>query len=161
MVSTALVFILSTIPSELTALPIATIICREIAVSALREWMAQRNIHQVVKVGLLGKIKTALQMIATAVLLLAHKSMDTTDIFLPRVLGLSVAKLVIVGIALLYGAAFASVISGVQYFAAAVKALYLGSMNNNKQHQCCGDSTCSVCSIDSKCSKCVSPDKVV
>lgn len=45
------------------------IIIREIAVSALREWMAQVGQVQSVAVAYIGKLKTALQMIAIALLL--------------------------------------------------------------------------------------------
>lgn len=45
------------------------IICREMFISALREWMAQRNVRNVVSVGFLGKCKTAAQMIALTILL--------------------------------------------------------------------------------------------
>ncbi len=123
MVACALVFILARIPSEVTALPIALIIAREISVSALREWMASRSIRGVVKVGRLGKIKTALQMASVAVLLLTHKSADAVDMSLSKMMRLPLAPMITVGIFLLYGAALASVISGTQYFIAAIEAL--------------------------------------
>jgi phosphatidylglycerophosphate synthase len=123
MVSAALIFILSTIPAELVALPVSIIICREIAVSALREWMAQRNIHHAVKVGNLGKIKTTLQMLAATTLLLVYKSIDTTDMSIASTMGFSLVKLVLIGILLLYSAAIASLVSGIQYFIAASKVI--------------------------------------
>ncbi|MDQ5920050.1 MAG: hypothetical protein QG673_106 [Pseudomonadota bacterium] len=48
------------------------IIVREIAISALREWMAQMGKIQNVAVAYVGKLKTALQMIAIALLLLDY-----------------------------------------------------------------------------------------
>lgn len=45
------------------------IIGREIAISALREWMAKAGKAGSVAVGLIGKVKTAFQMIAIALLL--------------------------------------------------------------------------------------------
>ena len=45
------------------------IIGREIAISALREWMAQLGDSKSIAVSMLGKIKTALQMIAILLLL--------------------------------------------------------------------------------------------
>ncbi|KAG5190132.1 CDP-diacylglycerol--glycerol-3-phosphate 3-phosphatidyltransferase [Tribonema minus] len=50
------------------------ILCREIAVSALREWMAQIGARGVVKVGMAGKCKTAAQMVALTTLLLLQPS---------------------------------------------------------------------------------------
>lgn len=43
--------------------PVIIIICREIAISALREWMAERQLRANVAVSWLGKIKTTLQMV--------------------------------------------------------------------------------------------------
>lgn len=45
------------------------IIGREIAISALREWMAAIGARKSVAVGLVGKIKTTVQMVAIAMLL--------------------------------------------------------------------------------------------
>lgn len=45
------------------------IIVREIAVSAIREWMAGLGMRDQVKVGFAGKVKTATQMVALSVLL--------------------------------------------------------------------------------------------
>jgi len=47
----------------------AIIIGREIAISALREWMAQLGAAKSVAVNMLGKIKTACQMVAIPLLL--------------------------------------------------------------------------------------------
>lgn len=45
------------------------IICREIIISALREWMAAKGKQQLVQVSWLGKLKTSLQMLAIVFLL--------------------------------------------------------------------------------------------
>ncbi len=50
------------------------IIGREIAISALREWMAQLGSSKSIAVSMLGKIKTSFQMIAI-LLLLYHESL--------------------------------------------------------------------------------------
>ncbi|KAH8081029.1 cardiolipin synthase [Aureococcus anophagefferens] len=44
------------------AVPAAVIVCREVGVSALREWMAARGARDAVAVGFSGKLKTACQM---------------------------------------------------------------------------------------------------
>ncbi|MFQ5995935.1 MAG: CDP-diacylglycerol--glycerol-3-phosphate 3-phosphatidyltransferase [Acidiferrobacterales bacterium] len=49
---------------------VLVIIGREIAVSALREWMAEMGKRASVAVSVIGKIKTAAQMVAIALLLL-------------------------------------------------------------------------------------------
>jgi CDP-diacylglycerol--glycerol-3-phosphate 3-phosphatidyltransferase len=51
------------------ALPAAVIIGREIAISALREWMAEIGERAQVAVSAIGKIKTTAQMIALLLLL--------------------------------------------------------------------------------------------
>ena len=45
------------------------IIGREITISALREWMAEMGERGVVKVGILGKVKTVFQMVSIGLLL--------------------------------------------------------------------------------------------
>ena len=70
MVSTALI-LLSGRYGKWVALPASIILARELAVSALREWMAQIGARDTVKVGWQGKCKTAFTMVALAVLLLA------------------------------------------------------------------------------------------
>lgn len=52
------------------SIPSALILMREIAVSALREWMASQQVRNVVKVGLLGKIKTSCTMASLTLFLL-------------------------------------------------------------------------------------------
>ncbi|ODN44003.1 CDP-diacylglycerol--glycerol-3-phosphate 3-phosphatidyltransferase [Piscirickettsia litoralis] len=68
-VAVALVLLVSTFASAWLALPAAVIMCREIMVSALREWMAELGKRAAVKVSYIGKVKTAAQMISLLVLL--------------------------------------------------------------------------------------------
>ena len=68
-VTTALILLVSAIPVWWFSVSVAVIICREVFVSALREWMAQRGLSATVKVGYMGKVKTATQMIAAVLLL--------------------------------------------------------------------------------------------
>ncbi len=51
------------------AVAVTIIIGREIAISALREWMAELGERSAVAVGSLGKVKTTMQMIAISLLL--------------------------------------------------------------------------------------------
>lgn len=69
MVAVALVLLVQVHPSPWLAIPAAIIIGREIAVSALREWMAELGERANVAVSLLGKFKTVAQMIALILLL--------------------------------------------------------------------------------------------
>ncbi|WP_460823202.1 CDP-diacylglycerol--glycerol-3-phosphate 3-phosphatidyltransferase [Lysobacter olei] len=69
MVATALLLIVQKHPTPWMALWAAVIIGREIAVSALREWMAELGQRAKVKVATIGKLKTVVQMVALTVLL--------------------------------------------------------------------------------------------
>ena len=69
LVATALVLLVQVIPTSLMALSAAIIIGREIAISALREWMAQMGSRGVVSVSRIGKWKTTAQMAALLLLL--------------------------------------------------------------------------------------------
>ena len=51
----------------------AIIVGREISISALREWMAEIGMRATVRVALLGKLKTVMQMVALVVLILQHE----------------------------------------------------------------------------------------
>ena len=57
------------VSQKLFIVAIAVIIGREIAVSALREWVAQNGIQPSIAVSTLGKVKTTVQIIAIALLL--------------------------------------------------------------------------------------------
>lgn len=82
-------------------LPAIVIVGREIVISALREWMAELGRRASVTVSYVGKVKTALQMLAL-VLLLA---------FQPGMTALGV-----IGVILLYLAAILTIWSMVIYF---------------------------------------------
>jgi CDP-diacylglycerol--glycerol-3-phosphate 3-phosphatidyltransferase len=71
----ALVLIVSEHGGPLMTIPVAIIIGREIAVSALREWMAEHGMREHVAVSWVGKVKTAFQMAAIFLLLLEHSIM--------------------------------------------------------------------------------------
>ena len=68
-VAAALVLLLQAHATVIFALPSLVIISREIVISALREWMAELGKRTSVAVSYIGKVKTALQMIAITVLL--------------------------------------------------------------------------------------------
>jgi len=67
----ALVMLLEVHSSFWFALPSMVIIGRELVISALREWMSKRGLRDAVAVSMLGKVKTWVQMVAIALLLLA------------------------------------------------------------------------------------------
>ena len=69
MVAIALLLTVQKHPTVWMALWAAVIIGREIAVSALREWMAELGQRATVKVATIGKIKTIVQMVALICLL--------------------------------------------------------------------------------------------
>lgn len=105
LVATALVLIVMADPHSWVALPALIIIGREIAVSALREWMAGVGAGRTVAVSWAGKIKTAVQMTAIALMLFEHP--------------LRGAPLYLIGLALLYVAAALTVFSMMLYLRAA------------------------------------------
>lgn len=110
MVATALVLMVQSPPTIvapmiLFTLSAAIIIGREIAISALREWMSEVGESGIVKVGSLGKFKTIFQMTAISCLLYEY------DLF-----GLPVA---LVGELLLYLAAALTLWSMWEYLRAA------------------------------------------
>ena len=69
MVAVALVLLVQANPEIWIALPAAIIIGREIAISALREWMARIGEHRRVAVVMLGKFKTGCQLTAITLML--------------------------------------------------------------------------------------------
>ncbi len=69
MVAVALVLLVQSHPTIIFALAAATIIGREIVISALREWMAEMGERGRVKVSAIGKLKTIFQMVAISMLL--------------------------------------------------------------------------------------------
>lgn len=70
MVAVALALLIELHNSVWFTLPAAVIICREIVISALREWMAELGARATVAVSMVGKVKTTLQIIAIVILLL-------------------------------------------------------------------------------------------
>ena len=69
LVATSLILLLGVKDLNYITLPAIVIVGREIAISALREWMAEMGRRASVTVNNVGKIKTAMQMIALFLLL--------------------------------------------------------------------------------------------
>ncbi|OGO93719.1 MAG: CDP-diacylglycerol--glycerol-3-phosphate 3-phosphatidyltransferase [Coxiella sp. RIFCSPHIGHO2_12_FULL_44_14] len=69
MVAVALMFVVGEQYLAYLSIPAAIIVGREIAISALREWMAEVGKRASVAVTLISKIKTTLQMLALVLLL--------------------------------------------------------------------------------------------
>ncbi|CAM4193479.1 CDP-diacylglycerol--glycerol-3-phosphate 3-phosphatidyltransferase [Psychrobacter arenosus] len=76
MVAAALIIIVQWHPNIIMSIAAIVIISREIAVSALREWMAELGNRTSVAVSYVGKLKTTFQMIAISVLLLNWQSLE-------------------------------------------------------------------------------------
>jgi CDP-diacylglycerol--glycerol-3-phosphate 3-phosphatidyltransferase len=71
-VAVALVLLVSRDPRLINVLAAVVIIGREIAISALREWMAELGHRAKVAVSALGKYKTIVQMVGLSLMLLRH-----------------------------------------------------------------------------------------
>jgi len=114
MVAVSLFLIVQDNPTMWMAIWAAVIVGREIAVSALREWMAELGQRATVKVAALGKIKTIVQMVALSCLLYASTPGEQVlaDIWLGRLV-------FVVGDWLLAIAALLTLWSGIQYLLAA------------------------------------------
>jgi len=93
--------------SILLALTSAVIVGREISISALREWMAEIGMSATVKVALIGKLKTIMQMVALVVLIVQHEKEATA------------LRLYHIGEGLLVIAGILTIWSGVYYLRAA------------------------------------------
>lgn len=93
--------------SILLALTSAVIVGREISISALREWMAEIGMSATVKVALVGKLKTVMQMVALVVLIVQHEKEATA------------LRLYHIGEGLLVIAGILTIWSGVYYLRAA------------------------------------------
>ena len=76
MVVTALILLVEADPSPALAIPAIVIMGREISISALREWMAEIGAGAKVAVTVIGKIKTASQMIAIMLLIYHDPVLD-------------------------------------------------------------------------------------
>lgn len=108
-VASALVLIVMVDPHAWVAIPALIIIGREIAVSALREWMAGLGAARAVAVSWTGKVKTAVQMGAITLMLYGHPAFG--------------APIYGIGLGLLYVAAVLTVISMFLYLRAAWPSL--------------------------------------
>lgn len=109
MVAVALVLLVQADPRVVLALAAAVIIGREIAVSAVREWMAELGSRSRVAVSMAGKLKTAAQMVAIFLLILGRPFADIPTYN--------------VGLVLLYLAAFLTLWSMMIYLRAAWPSL--------------------------------------
>ena len=98
-----------TVPTAVITIPAMIIVAREMIVSSLREWMAEVGKRAHVAVSSLGKIKTAVQMLAIIVLLYCNNTTNSTLIF--------------TGLALLYISASLTIWSMLIYLQAARKAM--------------------------------------
>lgn len=109
MVAAALIILVGNNPtsfdSSLLALPTVVILGREIAISALREWMAEIGERASVAVSSIGKIKTSAQMLAIVLMLYSQTQIAN------------------VGLVLLYVAACLTLWSMIIYLKAAWPAL--------------------------------------
>ena len=109
-VATMLILLVERYARFWVTLPAVVILVREIAITALREWMASRGLRDVVAVNQHGKLKTVFQMGSIMLLLLAQPSIGLP----PPVLYL--------GVSFLHAAAVLSLVSGYRYFRAALEA---------------------------------------
>jgi CDP-diacylglycerol--glycerol-3-phosphate 3-phosphatidyltransferase len=72
MVAAALIMLVQVHPTIWMVIPAIVIIGREITISALREWMAELGARAQVEVSVMGKFKTAAQMLALTMLIYAE-----------------------------------------------------------------------------------------
>lgn len=100
-VLSALVILIGQYGTIWLTIPGIVIVCRELVISALREWMADVGQGMVLNVSFLAKIKTAVQMVAIAILLA-----NSPDLERPWVL---------VGLVLFYIATFLTIWSMLAY----------------------------------------------
>ena len=107
LVSAVLIMLSTQLPVLL--LPAILIVSREIAISALREWMAARGKRDVVAVAYSGKLKTTVQMLAIIVQILVTESSPDYLIWL--------------GLGMIYLAALLGLYSAYLYFKAAMPSL--------------------------------------
>lgn len=106
-VAVSLVLIVAELGRWYVAIPAAIIIGRELAVSGLREWMAELGRRSKLAVTWLTKVKTAIQMVAIWMLLYYHPRIPYNLVYL------------IFGLILLYLAAFITIWSMFRYLRAA------------------------------------------
>jgi CDP-diacylglycerol--glycerol-3-phosphate 3-phosphatidyltransferase/cardiolipin synthase len=106
MVAVALVLIVSRDPSTLMVLTAAVIIGREIAISALREWMAGIGQRTAVAVSRIGKFKTILQMTGLTMLLFRNDLLGLPIYLIGQWLTVVAAGLTLISMALYLRAAW-------------------------------------------------------
>ena len=116
MVAAVLVLLVQHDPRALLAIPAVVIIGREIAVSALREFMAEMGQRATVAVATVGKIKTASQIVA--ILLMLYRA---------PILGLPTYE---IGLVLLYVAVVLTLWSMIVYLRAAWPQMGLGGASS-------------------------------
>jgi len=117
LVAVALVLLVEAHANAILAIPALVIVCREIVVSALREWMAHYSSKRSVAVSMVGKVKTGFQMVAIIFLLAFGPDLEK----LP----------VIIGYVLLYAAAILTLWSMYLYLKLAWPDLSSGMTNDN------------------------------
>jgi CDP-diacylglycerol--glycerol-3-phosphate 3-phosphatidyltransferase len=105
-VAVALVLIVSRDPRPVMVLTAAVIIGREIAISALREWMAGIGQRTAVAVSNIGKFKTILQMVGLTMLLFRHSLLGLPVYMLGQWLTVLAAALTLISMALYLRAAW-------------------------------------------------------
>lgn len=118
MMAVTLFVLVQSHPTALLAVTSAVIVGREIAVSALREWMAFVGERTRVKVQWIGKLKTVMQIVAILILLW-ERDKNATTAFL---------RVWYVGEVLLVVAAILTIWSGLAYMKAAWPVLKNGKM---------------------------------
>ncbi len=77
MVAVALCLLVDEFRASWMTIPAAVIICREIVISALREWMAELGKRTSVAVSMVGKAKTMAQMMAITLLLFSPSPINS------------------------------------------------------------------------------------
>lgn len=122
MVAVALFLIVQAHPTPWMATWAAVIVGREIAVSALREWMAELGQRATVRVAAIGKIKTVVQMVAILCLLYSVTPKSRPESLVPWWNDV----VFIIGDWLLAGAALLTLWSGLMYLRAAWPVLRAG-----------------------------------
>src|SRR5579863_2160295 len=105
-VAVALVLIVSRDSRPIMVLTAAVIIGREIAISALREWMAGIGQRTAVAVSRIGKYKTILQMTGLTMLLFRHALLGLPIYLLGQWLTVLAAALTLISMALYLRAAW-------------------------------------------------------
>src|SRR5690554_4976968 len=122
MVAVALFLIVQGHPTPWMAFWAAVIVGREIAVSALREWMAELGQRATVRVATIGKIKTVVQMVAILCLLYAVTPQSRPAVLKPWWND----AVFVIGDWLLAGAALLTLWSAFMYLRAAWPFLHAG-----------------------------------